>query len=51
MTHSDPAALDAAAAALERDILDKIVLARAMAISVVAYDGESLTMAARSRRT
>ena len=46
MAHSDPATLDAAAAALERDILDKIVLARAMGISVVAYDGESLTMAA-----
>lgn len=46
MAHTDPATLDAAAAALERDILGKIVLARAMAISVVAYDGESLTMAA-----
>ena len=46
MAHTDPATLDAATAALERDILDKIVLARAMAISVVAYDGESLTMAA-----
>ena len=46
VAHTDPATLDAAAAALERDILDKIVLARAMAISVVAYDGESLTMAA-----
>jgi thioesterase domain-containing protein len=46
MTHPDPAELDAAAAALERDILDKIVLARAMAVSVTAYDGESLTMAA-----
>ena len=46
MAHTDPATLDAAAAALERDILGKIVLARAMAISVVAYDGESLTRAA-----
>ena len=46
MTHSDPATLDAAAAALERDILDKIVLARAMALSVAAYDGDSLTLAA-----
>ncbi len=46
MAHPDPATLDAAAAALERDILDKIVLARAMAISVTAYDGEALTLAA-----
>jgi thioesterase domain-containing protein len=46
VTHSDPATLDAAAAALERDILQTIVLARAMAISVGAYDAESLTLAA-----
>jgi thioesterase domain-containing protein len=46
VAHSDPATLDAAAAALERDILDKIVLARAMAVSVPAYDGDSLTLAA-----
>jgi thioesterase domain-containing protein len=38
--------LDERAAALERDIRDKIVLARAMAISVGAYDVESLTLAA-----
>jgi thioesterase domain-containing protein len=46
VAHSDPAALDAAAAALERDILDKIVLARAMAVSVPSYDGDALTLAA-----
>jgi thioesterase domain-containing protein len=46
VAHSDPAALDAAAAALERDILATIVLARAMALTVTAYDGESLTIAA-----
>jgi thioesterase domain-containing protein len=46
VTHPDPATLDAAAAALERDILQTIVLARAMAISVGAYDGDSLTLAA-----
>ena len=46
MTHFDPATLDAAAAALERDILGAIAPARAMALSVAAYDGVSLTLAA-----
>ena len=46
VAHPDSAMLEAAATALERDILDKIVLARAMAILVAAYDGESLTLAA-----
>ncbi len=46
MTHFDPATLDAAAAALERDILGAIAPARAMGLSVVAYDGVSLTLAA-----
>jgi len=39
-------AFDAERAALEREILDNITLARAMAISVEAYDGESLTLSA-----
>jgi len=38
--------LDERGAALEREILDKIVLARAMAVRVDAYDGDSLTMSA-----
>ena len=38
--------LDERAAALEREILDRIVLARAMAIRVDDYDGDSLTMSA-----
>jgi len=46
LTHFDPATLDAAAAALERDILGAIAPARAMALSVAAYDGVSLTLAA-----
>ena len=42
----DASALETAAAALERDILEHIALARAMAITVEHYDGESLTLAA-----
>jgi thioesterase domain-containing protein len=42
----DPAAFAAAAAALERDILGHIAIARAMAIAVESYDGDSLTLAA-----
>jgi thioesterase domain-containing protein len=44
--HESASEFDERGDALERDILDKIVLARAMAISVAAYDGESLTLAA-----
>lgn len=39
----DPKSL---AAALERDLLDEIPLARAMALSVAAYDGATLALAA-----
>ena len=46
MAQADYATLEAAAAALEREILDRIALARAMAIRVDAYDGDSLTMSA-----
>ncbi|HVV98577.1 MAG TPA: YiiD C-terminal domain-containing protein [Rhodanobacteraceae bacterium] len=46
MAQADYATLEVAAAALEREILDRIALARAMAIRVDAYDGDSLTMSA-----
>ena len=46
MAQADYATLEAAAAALEREILDRIALARAMVIRVDAYDGDSLTMSA-----
>ena len=46
MTHFDPATLDAAAAALERDILGAIAPARAIALRVTHYDGVSLTLSA-----
>jgi thioesterase domain-containing protein len=40
------AAFDEERAALEREILDNITLARAMALTVDAYDGDSLTLSA-----
>ena len=46
MAHHDPAALEAAATALEHEIQKTIVLARAMAVAVDDYDGDSLTMSA-----
>jgi thioesterase domain-containing protein len=46
VTHFDPATLDAAAAALEREILGAIAPARAMGLGVTAYDGNSLTLSA-----
>lgn len=46
MANPDASALGAAAAALERDILQHIALAQAMAISVGAYDVDSLTLCA-----
>ncbi len=42
----DAAAFEEQRAALEREILDHIALARAMAVGAEAYDGESLTLSA-----
>ena len=41
-----PASFDADRAALERDLLGAIPLARAMALTVDAYDGDSLALSA-----